>query len=335
MIKKMRKLIGLLAILSLIAVSCATAKPKSEKITPENFLDLVPAVEGSVSQPVGFIWAADSQSLMVLTGGGVTHLDAGTLEKTKLSEFTFLVSISQVSPDGKLLAVSLDDRSISLLDLDSQEEKTTIDPGYFLNNFSFSPDGKTLLTASYDDLMVELWDAESGSKIKSLAGFETAAPVYHASFAQNSRHVIWNSRSRVQLTDSESGQTGMSFDHEDWVTSFSLSSDGKYLATTAAATVQGHFIPTVLIWDTDTGETRMLMNSEEPYDGLAFCPDTHLVAVLEEKIITIIDLDQFNKPAELFMPGSPIASMAFSPDGTSLAAFNRDGEFIIWRVPGD
>ena len=333
--KKTGRIFGFLALLALIAVSCQAPKPQSLRITPENFLELDISAEGSVNQPVGFIWAADSRSLLVLTGGGITHLNAQTLEEEKVSEFTYLVSTGQISPDGKTLAFSEDDRSISLQELDTLKEKLSISPGYFLNSISFSPDGKTLLTSSYDDLKVDLWDAESGKFIKSLTGFETAAPVYSARFAKNGRYVVWNSRGRIQLSDSESGQIGMPFDHEDWVTSWALSTDGKQLATSSASTVQGHFVPTILIWDTSTGETRMLMNSEETYDGLAFCPETHLVAVLEEKVITIIDLDQFNKPAELFLPGGPITSMAFSPDGAALAAFNVDGDFAVWRISAD
>jgi WD40 repeat protein len=88
----------------------------------------------------------------------------------------------------------------------------------------------------------------------------------------------------------------------------------------------------LLIWDTASGETRMLMNSESSYGAVAFCPNTHLVAIAQENLITIIDLDEFRKPAELTLTGGSIADMAFAPDGSALAATNADGLIAVWQI---
>jgi len=307
--------------------------PAAVAIAPDNYNNLDNAIEGNVSKPIGMKWAPDSQSILLLSDSTGRILDAWTLE-TK-SEFSFDGSKTwKVSPDGKTLALFTDEQTVQLIDTTSSKELRTIIPGYYLNNVDFSADGKSLLTSSYDDLRADIWNAESGKNQKTLTGFDTAAPVYRASFAEHSSHVIWNSRGRLQVSDAETGFISMPFDHEDWVTSWALSSDGKKLATSAARTVQGHFVPNILIWDTASGEIRMITNSEEPFEGLAFCPDTHIVAYAEQGVITVLDLDSFCTPEELPL-GGRVMKMAFSPDGTALAAVNTSGKITVWRIPAD
>jgi len=303
-------------------------------ITPENFSQLELSATGTISNPYKIVWAQDAQTITAITEGSASLLNAQTLEVEKEFSYEFPASLSSAaSPDGKTVAFSDDNQNISLFDLTTGNTTASIHSDYFIGRIDFSPDGRRLLTTSEGDLLVTLWDASSGEILKTLTGFDTAAPVYSARFGDDGQHVVWTSRGRIQLTGIESGAMSMVFDHEDFVVSWALSHDGKYLATASAGMVQGHFVPLILIWDTASGETRMLMNSESSYDAIAFCPNTHLVAVAQENLITIIDLDEFRKPAELTLTGGSVAKMAFAPDGSALAAANVDGQITVWRIP--
>ena len=308
-------------------------QPTSVHITPKNFSQLKLSVSGTISFPHEIVWAQDSQTITAAADGSASLLDAQTLEIEKVFSYEVPASLSAASPDGKTVAFSDDNQNIGLFDLTTANKTLTIHPDYFIGRIDFSPDGRRMLTTSQEDLLVTLWDTNSGDVLKTLSGFDTAAPVYTARFGDDGEHIVWVSRGRIQLTNIESGEMSMVFDHEDFIVSWALSHDGKYLATASAGMVQGHFVPLILIWDTDSGETRMLMNSESSYDAVTFCPNTHLVAIAQENLITIIDLDEFCKPAELTLSGGSITDMAFAPDGSALAAVNADGLIALWRIP--
>jgi len=308
-------------------------QPSAVTITPENFSQLNLAATGTISYPHEIVWTLDSRTITTTTEGSASLLDAQTLEVEEVFSFEVPASLSAASPDGKTLALSNDNRDISLLDLTTVNKTLTIHSDYFIGRIDFSPNGRRVLTTSEEDLLVTLWDTNSGDAIKTLTGFDTAAPVYTARFGDDGEHIIWVSRGRIQLTNIDSGEMSMVFDHEDFIVSWALSHDGKYLATASAGAVQGHFVPLILIWDTASGETRMLMNSESSYGAVTFCPNTHLIAVAQENLITIIDLDEFRKPTELTLTGEPIVKMAFAPDGSALAAANADGLIAVWRIP--
>lgn len=308
-------------------------QPSAVIITPENFSQLELTATGTISFPHEIVWAQDNQTITTTTKDSASLLNAQTLEVEKVFSFEVPASLSAASPDGKTLAFSDDNRNIDLFDLFTTNKTLAIHSDYFIGRIDFSPNGRRILTTSEEDLLVTLWDTNSGNVLKTLTGFDTAAPVYTAGFGDDGEHIIWVSRGRIQLTDIESGEMSMVFDHEDFVVSWALSHDGKYLATASAGMVQGHFVPLILIWDTASGETRMLMNSESSYDAVTFCPNTHLVAVAQENLITIIDLDELRKPAELTLTGGSITNMAFAPDGNALAAANVDGLIAVWRIP--
>ena len=313
-------------------VPTTSTQPSDVTITPENFSQLELTATGTINYPHKIVWAQNSQTITTATKDSASLLDAQTLEVEKEFSYEVPASLSAASPDGKTLALSYDSQNIGLFDFTTANKTMAIHSDYFIGRIDFSPDGHRLLTTSEEDLLVTLWDTNSGDMLKTFTDFDTAAPVYTAHFGDDGKHIIWVSRGRMQLTDIESGDMSMVFDHEDFVVSWALSHDGKYLATASAGMVQGHFVPLILIWDTTSGETRMLMNSESSYGAVTFCPNTHLVAVAQENLITIIDLDEFRKPAELTLAGGSINDIAFAPDGSALAATNADGLIAVWRI---
>lgn len=69
----------------------------------------------------------------------------------------------------------------------------------------FSPDGKRILTGSYNDNTAKLWDAETGTELLTLKGHTNE--VISASFSSNSEHIMLvgeDGISRIYFTDSGS-----------------------------------------------------------------------------------------------------------------------------------
>jgi len=327
-----RVLFPVLLLTVVIFASCRGNIPAGDPISADNFLDLTLTATGSVLPYSRLVWAADSSAIVAADIASAQLLDGITLEIKGEVTFSGDAYDFGAVPDGKSAAFTTDGQTVTAIDIATGDERTIVNTGGYIGGFDFSPDGSRVLTVSQEELAVAVWDAESGEAITRLTGFMTAAPVYDAGFGSGGEHVVWISRGTLQISDVESGFMSDTFGHEDLVTAWALSHDGKYLASAAAGTVQGHFVPQVLVWDTTGGEPRMLMNDDNSYEALAFCPDTHLLAIAQEVIITIINLDAFDKAAELNFPGGQITDLAFSPDGRALAAANADGIIKTWRV---
>ena len=150
------------------------------------------------------------------------------------------------SPDGTRLAVA---GSIGIWLYDAQtDEALDLLTGHtaWVSSVSFSPDGNTLASGSYD-ATVRLWDANTGSPLHTLTGHNTGE-VTSVSFSPDGNTLASASRDdTVRLWDATTGNplrtlTGHTAD----VTSVSFSPDGNTLASASRD-------DTVRLWDATTG----------------------------------------------------------------------------------
>jgi WD40 repeat protein len=183
-----------------------------------------------------------------------------------------------------------------------------------------------------DNIAVTLWDTSNGDVQDILKGFETAAPVYSAKFGADGQHIIWIARATVQLMDISSKQLGPVMSHEDFVVSAALSPNGNQVATAAAGTFNGDFLPAIFVWNASTGELETTLTNPDPYDVVTFSPDSNLLAASAGSKLLIWDANSFDQVASIDAGGDNIAALTFSPDGTSLASADLSGNITLWQV---
>src|SRR5205807_1213252 len=129
------------------------------------------------------------------------------------------------------------------------------------------------------------------------------------------------------LLDAQTGQELRSFQAcPEKVTNVVFSPDGKRLATAGAG--EGNF---VRIWDHETGQLlHTLRMSMWPFHGLAFSPDSRLLALATGSTeVPLYDVGTGAEAARL-KGHAAMAAVAFSPDGKRLVCGGADRLIQVW-----
>ena len=188
----------------------------------------------------------------------------------------------------------------------------------------FSPDGKTVVTASSDKTS-RLWDAATGRELRALNGH--TANVWNAAYSPDGKIVVtasWDKTAR--LWDATSGrELRVLSGHTDSVLGATFSPDGKTVVT---ASWDG----TARQWEVATGkELRILSGHTDYVTSAAFSPDGKTVVTASiDNSARLWDAATGRMLRVLTGHSSDVGGAAFSPDGKMVVTASSDQTARLW-----
>ncbi|MEO8217928.1 MAG: WD40 repeat domain-containing protein [Acidobacteriota bacterium] len=198
---------------------------------------------------------------------------------------------------------------------------------------AFSPDGKTLFSASNDGT-VKAWDPQAGTLKQTHE--EPGTEVHAIAFAADSSFLALgavgeNGHGYIALVSNGPAGLGPTSRKipEDNVNGLALSPDHNTLA------VGNDTYNVVKMWDTNSGALRTLEGRDSSINAVAFSPDGKSLAGGGVGYPVTIWNVATGQMKQLTGHTSDIYGVAFSVNGQTLASASRDGSVKLWDLRTD
>jgi WD40 repeat protein len=187
---------------------------------------------------------------------------------------------------------------------------------------SFSPDGRTVVTASIGKT-ARLWDGASGKELQRLSH---EGMVQAASFSPDGRTILTASWDRTaRLWDAASGKELQRFTHGGQVYAASFSSDGRTILTISND-------KTARRWEVASGKELQRFTHDGEVYAASLSPDGHTVVTASfDKTARLWD-GASGKELQRFTHDGPVQAASLSPDGHTVVTASEDKTARLWNI---
>jgi WD40 repeat protein len=274
-----------------------------------------------------------SKNDAVLSQSPKITLEKVSLVNTLKGHENSVLSIA-ISPDGKTIASSGDDRKIKLWNLATGKLISSLNAySQQVNAVVISPDGKTLVSGS-DDNTIKIWNLATGKQIRTLTGHSDSVRTLAISLDSQTL-VSGSDDNTIKIWDLATGEEIRTLvGHTFWVRSVAISPDAVTLAS-------GSFDKTIKIWNLTKGYSiRTLEGNSQTVTTLAISPDGKTLASASRDVydgrgrgtIKLWNLATGKEIRTLQGHANTVTTVAFSADGKILASGSRDRTIKLWNL---
>jgi WD40 repeat protein len=195
-----------------------------------------------------------------------------------------------------------------------------------VSSAEFSPDGRFVVTASYDD-KAWVWEASTGKSVAELRGH--TGPVFSAVFNPDGSLVVTASfDNTARVWEATTGNSIAELrGHTDQVSSAVFSPDGSLMVTSSRDN-------TARVWEATTEKSiAELHGHTDQVRRAAFSPDSRFVITSSrDNTARVWEARTGKSVTELRGHMGPVNSASFSPDGRLVVTASYDNTARVWEA---
>lgn len=228
------------------------------------------------------------------------------------------------SPDGALLAASMENKRVAVWDVKSGLVVRSL-TGHLgpAHGISWSPDGKRLASASENSLVI-IWDVAREAVLLKCRG-DSGGGFNDVSWSPDGRRVAMSGIGDSQMCDARTGEILWTFTSA-WYESdrhVAWSPDGTKIAFTEDSEFG--------MQDAGLTKAPWMVSANLRVKSVAWSPDSRMLAVAAGKVVQIWDTALWQMRTTLEGHTWHINSLSFSHHGMFLASKSVDGTVRLWR----